>query len=1479
MKKIGTRFLVLLLVAAFALSASPALAGSPPGAPSSVSVSRSDGALTASWPAVSRATSYHVTYSSDNGRSWSLAALDHPSSSISFGVANSKTYVVGVRAKNDHGGSGWVNSAPSGPYNPPKPPATPGVITVSRSDGEIHAFWNSVGGATSYHVTYTSDNGKNWSLAALNHPAGNGTTDITITGVDNDKPYIVGVRSRNSAGDSGWRNSSSIGRYEPPKPLKPAPAPSVAAERQDGVSATVKWTAYAGTDFSHYQVIVCTDEQYDGASCSGTVYKSGGFYDAGFTGPVSVTGLDAQTGYGVILQTWRTGDAVHKSHATIPALPDLPVAPDGLTVTPGNGNLTVSWNAVTGATGYDVRSSTDGSSWTTEHSNVSGTSVSVADANGEIEQIGVRAHNANGAGPWTVISRMPPNDWLASVQQSGASAQSAQGQSQLAAPTWGKITRRNATPQKLYLNWTAVPGASGYNVICSDLNGWSWWQCGSVDSGSTTSLTIDRDTRNNTNLGEYRAYKVGVRAVTSDPSQASDWTTSANIRPLSTILGNLTSTRADGSITMSWTPAPWGTGYLIDCAVHVPGQPAAYTRCATLTNQDDTDAEHSVTISSWTAGGNNYTIDNTKTYDIQITITNEWGQARRPVPLIDPITLTASNVSATTATLTLANYTGSWWLKPTSPSNAACESMGTARMKNLSTLTEGTSYTYKAYSDSACTNEIVSASFTTDTIPSVSNLGATTDGFGVLISSSSSAATGFATGGNSGNYTLQGVTVKFRSVNVFARDTLTVAIHAVSGGNPAASATHTLSGSDPTGAGEHTFTCSGGCSLSANTTYFLVLKGDSTGGRGFNWDTTASTDQTNTPGDFGWTIADAAMWHYSNAWHAQNGWTGIFKVSATPNPPSLTSSNVSATTATLTIGGHSGDWYYKATSGPHTACQGPVAGTAKKITGLTANTPYTYSAYSDSACTTANLLATAAEFTTPTVTLTSSNVAETTATLTIANHDSASQWWYDADTNPYDINCNRVSAGTTSVNLVGLTKRTEYVFYAYDATGCSRDDVIATADAFTTTGVALSVSNLSVSGATLGIEGHTAQWWYKANTGPDATCQGPVAAGTSTKALTDLTAGTLYTYDAYGASGCTGTALASVSFTAAGAYASNLDKTTATDCTVGRGSDNIDKACATGFTTGNSSTGYTLSSVTARFAAGGGSPGALVVAIHAESGRNTNRPASTATVTLSGSGSTTAGLQTFTCSGSACDLDRNSTYFVVMTSPSTNRANNYYAWTTTTDDGQTVWPASSGWAIANGGLTKSGSGDWSGMSRGATNVFQVAADPKSGSVSNLTAASDGFGVDIHSSSSAATAFTTKSHSAGYTLNSVTIKLLSVSGTPGTLTVAVHAVSGGNPASTATHTLSGTNPPGSGEHTFTCSGGCDLPAGTYFLVLTGTGSSSLNIFTWDTTASGSETSTPSGFDWTIADKGKEDSQGTGWADATWTGIFKVSATPK
>ena len=232
----------------------------------------------------------------------------------------------------------------------------------------------------------------------------------------------------------------------------------------------------------------------------------------------------------------------------------------------------------------------------------------------------------------------------------------------------------------------------------------------------------------------------------------------------------------------------------------------------------------------------------------------------------------------------------------------------------------------------------------------------------------------------------------------------------------------------------------------------------------------------------------------------------------TTDDPSLSVSNVTATTATLTLVGHTGNWYYKAA--PTIDCSGPVTGATLAITSITPSTDYTASAYSDSSC--ANLLATK-QFSTLDTGLAASNITATTATLTIdGNH--TGQWWYKATTGPHTT-CQDPVAANTAKDLTGLSPGTTYTYSAYSATGCASANLLATAAAFTTS-ASLSAGTPTATTATLTIAGHTAQWWYKATTGPHTTCQGPVAANTAAKTVTGLAIGTSYTYSAYGDSSC-----------------------------------------------------------------------------------------------------------------------------------------------------------------------------------------------------------------------------------------------------------------------------------------------------------------------------------------------------------------------
>ena len=176
----------------------------PPGAVSSVTVVHKGGSLSVSWTAAERAATYHVTYS-DDGRSWQLAALKHQGTSLTIDNADpGKTYVVGVRAENAGGFSGWTNSDPA---TPAAPGAVASVKVVHNGDS-LSVSWTAAERAASYHVTYSNDGGRSWQLADLEHQG----TSLTIQETDSrKKTYTVGVRAQNAGGFSGWTNSASTG--------------------------------------------------------------------------------------------------------------------------------------------------------------------------------------------------------------------------------------------------------------------------------------------------------------------------------------------------------------------------------------------------------------------------------------------------------------------------------------------------------------------------------------------------------------------------------------------------------------------------------------------------------------------------------------------------------------------------------------------------------------------------------------------------------------------------------------------------------------------------------------------------------------------------------------------------------------------------------------------------------------------------------------------------------------------------------------------------------------------------------------------------------------------------------------------------------------------------------------------------------------------------------------------------------------------
>ena len=378
-----------------------------PAAPASVTVTRSDGAITASWPAVTGADGYTVEYSAVGNGKWITAASNHDGTSFTIaGVNNGHTYLVGVSAEKRPDKGPPQVSPPAGPYSKQAPDAPPSV-TILRADGKLTAFWNSGWGAESYEVAYTADGGQTWSQAAASHPVSNGITSIDISNLDNARTYTVRVRAQNKNGYSGWRNSAPSGPYVP---INPPPRPKGLKFYASDQAVTFIWDQPVdlnNTQVTGYQAAYWLNP----GNCAWpeTVHWYNIYGSNGDTDYYTITGLTNGKKYGVALRAVNQGTpslgaaGCRTPVAGVKPPPDVPPAPANLNLIRGDGTLTVTWYSSPTATGYQVNYSADGgNTWSIGSWWNRTTSVILRGMDEDTTYtVKVRGRSDRGDGPWT----------------------------------------------------------------------------------------------------------------------------------------------------------------------------------------------------------------------------------------------------------------------------------------------------------------------------------------------------------------------------------------------------------------------------------------------------------------------------------------------------------------------------------------------------------------------------------------------------------------------------------------------------------------------------------------------------------------------------------------------------------------------------------------------------------------------------------------------------------------------------------------------------------------------------------------------------------------------------------------------------------------------------------------------------------------------------------------------------------------------
>ena len=482
-----------------------------PAAPANLSATSGDGAVTLNWTDPGNATIDKYQLSSDGGTSFAdIAGSDADTASHTVtGLTNGTAYSFALRAVNASG-AGAVSSIAATPRAAVAGvPAAPVGLSATPGDAQVTLSWTDPGDDTIDNYQLSSDGGT--SFADI--PGSDAdTASHTVTGLTNGTEYTFALRAVNDSGDGAVSSIAATPVAVPSAPL------GLAAAAGDG-AVTLNWTDPGNATIDKYQL----------SSDGGTSFADIAGSDAD-TASHTVTGLTNGTEYSFALRAANaSGAGAVSSIAATPvaAVAGVPAAPVGLSATPGDAQVTLSWTDPGDATIDNYQVSSDGG---TSFADIAGSGADTTGhivtglTNGTAYTLALRAVNGSGTGAVSSIAATP-----------------------VAVPAPPSGLTAAAGDAQVTLSWTD-PGndtITGYELR--------------VDSGAWADIAgSDADTASHTVTGLTNGteYSFALRAANASGDGA---VSSIAATPVAAVAGvpaapvGLSATPGDAQVTLSWT--------------------------------------------------------------------------------------------------------------------------------------------------------------------------------------------------------------------------------------------------------------------------------------------------------------------------------------------------------------------------------------------------------------------------------------------------------------------------------------------------------------------------------------------------------------------------------------------------------------------------------------------------------------------------------------------------------------------------------------------------------------------------------------------------------------------------------------------------------------------------------------------------------------------------------------------------------------
>ena len=456
-------------------------------------------------------------------------------------------YTVQVSAVKDNAEDGPPSELATGTPAAPLPGQVAGVSVVPEV-GQLTVTWSPAADATGYKVQWKSG-AQEFGADREAVIAGATATEYTIPSLQAGTEYSVQVIATNQDGEEG---EPSLAVDATPKTAPPEQVVNVTVD--PGVEQlAVSWDEVA--DASGYQVQWKSGAQGFGAAREAVI-------DGGTTTEYTIQSLAPGTEYTVQVTATRENADDGLPSAAVTGTPLAPASGQvsGVRVAPGVEQLTVSWNPVSEATGYQVQ-------WRSGEDQ----DFATADVPGDTTEYTIQSLEAGTEYTVQVIATKENAD-------DGAPSAAVTGIPRAPAP--GQVTNVTVTPgmEQLAVSWDAVTGADGYRV--------QWTAAtrdfsAEVSDGSTTEYTI----RSLSPGVEYTVQVIATRENADDglPSAA---VTGTPLAPASGQVTNVMVTPGVEQLTVSWNPVSEATGYQVQwrsgedqdfATADVPGDTTEYT--------------------------------------------------------------------------------------------------------------------------------------------------------------------------------------------------------------------------------------------------------------------------------------------------------------------------------------------------------------------------------------------------------------------------------------------------------------------------------------------------------------------------------------------------------------------------------------------------------------------------------------------------------------------------------------------------------------------------------------------------------------------------------------------------------------------------------------------------------------------------------------------------------------------------------------